>query len=516
MSNSSLRIPALRTENQPVTITHLLLLSFVSLAAVVWGAVLVLGTEGIELEQYLVLLGFFGLASAIFIFFCIRQNHLGLFYFPVFLTILFFLRFGVAPLICFVDDRSLSPDFNGHSGFLLRALEYVIIGTLAFWMGCHLATRNAGGGPQSADRMSQESHAEYSTLAWAGVVYAVVFGIKLYLLHAHLYSYVGSWQAYYAHLGLLQVLQTTASIGGAAALVIVTIEKYFHPAKVPCRLLFWMIFISEVGWGFASGMKAFVLQPFILVAIVASLIERKFSKGWVAVALLGLIALYPLSNTYRRLAVGQRGLTSATAVVSTSLKAISQTQRSEAGAQDWLQNGWRMSVRRMDMLTSVGLVLWLGPKAPLLRGKERWWMLPYYPFIPRFIWHSKPILDKGRRFSIATGSTSSSSLAITYPGDLYADYGLPGVVLGMFLLGVVSQGLTNTVTGPLDKRRLFVYAAMFLTVTDIEIDAFSFWATVIKSFVMLSVIALVVYGPRLRAAREPSTRNRSAPKPCES
>jgi hypothetical protein len=505
MSNFPLHIPSRQAEYRPVTAAHLLLLLFVSLAAVVWGAFLVLGTRGVQFEQYLLLLGFFGLASAVFIFSRVKGKHIGVFYFPVFLTIVIFLRFGVAPIACFLDGRNLSPDFGGQYGYLLQALEYIIIGMVAFWAGCALAAK--GGSPQrleSAGRIINQDRVRYSTLIGTMLVYAGAFAIKLYLLQAHLFAYVGTWKAYYSNLGQLQVVGTVASLGGAGVLAFITIERYFHPYDMPCWLLFWMILVSEVAWGLASGMKGLALQPFIIVAIISSLVRGRFMKRWAAVVLLGLVALYPLANNYRRLVKNEGGLATPAAVVSTGFQALSQTQASTGGAFGWVLSGWKTSVKRLDMLTSVGLVLWLGPRAQLLQGKERWWMVPYYPFIPRLVWPSKPVLDKGRRFSAATGSVATSSMAITYPGDLYASYGLAGIVVGMFLLGVVCQALTNTITGRLDKSRLFVYAAMFMAVSHLETDAFSYLTSLLKTFVMLSVVALVIYGLRRSANEAPA------------
>lgn len=507
MSDSFLEIPTPEAGNRPVTAAHLLVLFSVSLASVVWGASLVLGTRGVQFEQYLLLLGFFGLASALFIFFRVRDNHVGVFYFPVFLTLLMLLRFGVAPLACFLDEKNLSPDFGGQYGYLLQALEYIILGMLAFWAGCLLASRRRS--PErleSKDRVCRNTRAGYSTLTWALVVYAGVFAIKLYLLHAHLYAYVGTWKNYYANLSLLQVLGTAAGLGGAGVLAFLTIERCCHSSDVPCWLLFWLILASEVAWGLASGMKERALEPLAIVAIISSLVERRLKKRWVAAALLGLVAVYPFSNNYRRLVREKGGLSSASAVVATGIEALTSTQASASGASSWARSGWQMSVQRLDMLTSVGLVLWLGRRARLLRGDERWWMLPYYPFVPRFMWPSKPVLDKGLRFSAATGSAATSSLAITYPGDLYALYGLPGIALGMLLLGVVCQALTNTITSGLDKRRLFVYAAMFISVSRLEADAFGYLTSLLKTFALLSVAALVVYGLPRRAREAPAAQ----------
>ena len=198
-------------------------------------------------------------------------------------------------------------------------------------------------------------------------------------------------------------------------------------------------------------------------------------------------------------------------VASTGAKALSETetQQSQHGYAGWLRNGWSESVNRLDLLQSFGLVLSLGPRAAVLQGNERWWMIPFYPFIPRFIWHSKPILDKGARFSVALGYGNKTSTGISYPGDLYLTYGLTGLLAGMFILGIIGQWLANGVTGALDERRVFIYAGIFLTVTDMEIDAFSFWSGLLKTFAILSVIAWLVYGPRPLPVK-PSAHSRRA------
>lgn len=188
--------------------------------------------------------------------------------------------------------------------------------------------------------------------------------------------------------------------------------------------------------------------------------------------------------------------------------ALRRTYGASSGAWSEIERGWSNAVSRLDLLQSVGLIVSMGPRASQLFGGERWWMLPFYPFVPRFIWRSKPVLIEGGRFSVALGYgkpgstawTVGTSTGVTYPGDLYARGGLLAIITGMFLLGVVAQWLTSGVVGVLNRRRLFIYAAIFLTATGMEIDAFSFWSGLIKTFVILSVIAWFVYGPRRRPA----------------
>ena len=121
-------------------------------------------------------------------------------------------------------------------------------------------------------------------------------------------------------------------------------------------------------------------------------------------------------------------------------------------------------------------------------------MLPFYPFIPRFLWSSKPILDKGRRFSVALGLGDQTATTLTYPGDLCFEFGVPGLLLGMFLFGLVAQWLTNRLSVAGSKRHLFIYTGLLITLVFlIESDVFAFWSTLIRSTTILSTVAWAVY-----------------------
>jgi hypothetical protein len=76
-----------------------------------------------------------------------------------------------------------------------------------------------------------------------------------------------------------------------------------------------------------------------------------------------------------------------------------------------------------------------------------------YAFIPRFLWPEKPIIAKGAWFAMEIGQaymrrdgSISNSVAMTIPGELYLNFGWPGVVLGCLAYGML-LGVFWTRTG---------------------------------------------------------------------
>lgn len=511
MASSSLPYQRNRdAAGSPVQPAHLIVLIALAVGAALWGWFLISGSRASIGREFLLWLGLFGLVSAGFIFTRVRGNHLRLFDLPIFLTVYIFLRFGLAPVGSFVSPKLMNPFLNGSQAPLLQALLYVMLGMVGFWIGCYVVCSKPN---RNSTRTVEAPSREHFILVAAVGLYIVAFATKVYLLSHHLFSYLTSGQAYQQHLAGLQVLSAVAGLG-TYALIILCIEKYQHPDDRLRSALFWAVFGSQCFWGLISGMKQSLLQNFVFVAIIASLIQRRVRTRWIVAAVAGMVLIYPFSNRYRQL-VRQPGTSIAS--FSTAITAIRQaaTGENETGSSGQSQSGWTDTLNRLDLLWCFGQILNLGPRAAVLQGKERWWMIPYFPFVPRFIWHSKPILSAGGRFSVALGLPATTSTAVSYPGDLYANFGLAGVVIGMLFLGLVAEWLTNLVRDALDKRRLFIYVAIFLAFTDMEIDYFSFWSGLIKSLVIVFAVALVVYGPRRQHSKTRVKRKRSLVGPCE-
>jgi hypothetical protein len=73
-----------------------------------------------------------------------------------------------------------------------------------------------------------------------------------------------------------------------------------------------------------------------------------------------------------------------------------------------------------------------------------------YAFIPRLIWPDKPIVTRGSWFTAYLGGSGSeeeskTSTGIYSAGELYWNFGIPGVIAGMFLMGVIFSYIASVV-----------------------------------------------------------------------
>jgi hypothetical protein len=489
---------------------HLAVVLTLALSAAAGGGALILGGRGLQLQAYLAILAFYTVCSATFVFSRIRRARLQVFEIPVFITGMFLLEFGLIPLRNFVDPNEIDRRLSANGAELVRTLLYVTLGMIAFWIGCELVRRRSN---EISGRWREQTWVpgprRTGLLLVTAGLYAASSVTKYYLLKNHLYSYLGSIETYYENLASVQVLNVVSEFG-TLVLIVIAIERFRAKLDPLWRTIFICVFTSELLWGLLSGMKGLVLQNFILVALVSSFVERKLKLRWLVLPFLALIALYPFSQSYRQVVnAGKEGITSFAEGAKAGRQAYEQVGGAGRDAGYSWREGVNLTLQRMDLLTCVAQVFALNPQeASMVKGEVKWYLLPLYPFIPRLLWHNKPILDEGARFTLALrgdfGDTlnAGSSTAVTYPGDLYLQFGFPGILLGMFLFGVVAQWFTNRVTGPLAPPTLFVYTSVYLFGFPYEVGAFEVWTGFLKLLAIVYLLKLAIYGRPPVALRE--------------
>ncbi len=118
--------------------------------------------------------------------------------------------------------------------------------------------------------------------------------------------------------------------------------------------------------------------------------------------------------------------------------------------------------------------------------------------IPRFLWPDKPIIALGAWFALEIGTAYkndggrvNNSINMTIPGELYLDFGWPGLVIGSLLVGLFIAMLWNStgfyssqynITGIIFGGYLY-YVALLNFGADLQI-----MITIISTFIIFLII----------------------------
>jgi len=131
-----------------------------------------------------------------------------------------------------------------------------------------------------------------------------------------------------------------------------------------------------------------------------------------------------------------------------------------------------------------------------------------YAFIPRILWPDKPAVTRGAWFTVYTGfaeteAEATTSTGITATGELYWNFGLPGVLAGMFVIGWLLALLWRLAgTDPRgDIVRTLLYVSLML-----QMNNMSEFVTVLVSVAVMTLL----FGGLLFASKIVARRNTDA------
>jgi hypothetical protein len=130
-----------------------------------------------------------------------------------------------------------------------------------------------------------------------------------------------------------------------------------------------------------------------------------------------------------------------------------------------------------------------------------------YAFVPRILWPNKPTVTRGAWFTTYTGFSESeeeatTSLGISATGELYWNFGVPGVVIGMFAIGWLLAQLWRLATT--DPRGAPVRMLLYVVLV-VNMPNMSEFVTVLVSIVMMGIVfgALIWISPMFGRPRSP-------------
>lgn len=131
-----------------------------------------------------------------------------------------------------------------------------------------------------------------------------------------------------------------------------------------------------------------------------------------------------------------------------------------------------------------------------------------YALIPRVVWPDKPVVSQGAWFAVYLGfaeseSTTTSVWGITAPGELYWNFGIPGLVLGMLLIGSLMGGLWNMAGADPRRKpvRMLLYTIIMINIVNMETAV----TVLVFATLLFVVFRFALFGLRLVPRSRPAT-----------
>ena len=228
------------------------------------------------------------------------------------------------------------------------------------------------------------------------------------------------------------------TFGTIYANVALTLAWIRHRSVAALILLFLNIALGGV-FGLVGGSKTQVLiRPFI-TAITYVLMGGKVSVRWIALGVFVLALIYPASNIGREVRLHYPSFAAAFADPVGLLSAIGSQSR-QWDFSEWMETGMNATSARLDAVGSTSVLVRDTPSRVEFQN-GRTLLLFFQAWVPRVFWPEKPTITIGRWVTTVYGPGPhiESSTAPSHVGDYYINFGILGVMFGMFLVGSVGR-----------------------------------------------------------------------------
>jgi hypothetical protein len=288
------------------------------------------------------------------------------------------------------------------------------------------------------------------------------------------------------------------------------------PGRKPDRRMAWLL----LGISFSllciklaiSGGKVALIQPFLETAIVVHYGKRRF-KFWemVTIGLPVVLLAFGVVNFYRFVVVGKHGAPKDLADVMSRVSSASDMLNEMHGTGSQ-QSALEQMVDRDAGTDALALIMKYTPHPfPYVYGLH--WIETPLTFIPRQIWKDKPVNMPSAEFEstyMAMPKNYNGFSSMHLIGDLYRNFSYPGVLCGMFLLGVFLRFFYMFCSPSRENGLgLFLYAVLFPEIIHSLESDLGFGLINVSRAAILAVGVAIFLGARFKKVR----RTKFAPQP---
>jgi len=389
------------------------------------------------------------------------------------LTFASLLSFSVPGLGLYSDSRGIQPRLGSYY-WINISMAVAVAGIVCLWLGYLFSSRfHVALGVRAAQAVQQ--HSGQFRLRAAAIVLVVSIVVELYSISTGQFAYLRTNRIQGDLSGFGQL--SAYAISSVYYVTLVTGWYVFcGKANNLTRYIFGLALMAGLGSALVSGMKSGVVELLVAVTLPYFYAKRRIPTQIFVAGFALFVFFYPVNIAYRGIING--GHLNTTSVVDAAGamgSAVVDTWGSHSVLDTLGATGQQAKYRQADVLQEIGLVVRYTPHPFPYRMGAAYLRLPATVLIPRIVWPDKPVDEIGYVMTrdyvgFSAYAAQFTSSAPTVFGDLYMNFGMAGVVVGMVLLGLLGGLLFSAISPALSPGRLLYYYVVFLILTNLESD----------------------------------------------
>lgn len=356
---------------------------------------------------------------------------------------------------------------------VLRALWLVAVGMTA-WAGGYFVGPGMLARSMTAKGVAKVTHTFSShvrSLAAPWILYAIGTAARTAsVLTTGKFQYIGNAiSGDNAATGYGQILSTLTL---CAPLAIAAASLQVFGERLPsARITLGILFLSEISVAAISGLKVNFLVAVLAVIIPYSAARRKLPRATlITSALIFILVIIPFETAYRSTINESSASSSSFQVIQNIPEILKQTLDAD-GILNTIPTSIDYLLLRVQEIDSSAIIMQRTPGQVGYADPAQLAEIPLIGFVPRAIWHSKPIEDQMYQVSqeyYEQPSTVHTAAGITPVGDLYRFGGWITVIVGMLFLGCVVRLLDDVFDVRKNPQVIFLMLLLYPSVVVAE------------------------------------------------
>ena len=275
----------------------------------------------------------------------------------------------------------------------------------------------------------------------------------------------------------------------------------------PLIVLAIVIVALQAVVGFIGNAKEIAMRAIIIFGVAAFLVRGTLPKSWALAAIAFAVFAFPIFQAYRAEVIGLRGISRSDAA-SDIVRSFKQALSVRDKVEKQINENYKVPSFLERSALKPTMEMLIDKTGRTAEFQDGYTLSLYFTgFVPRFIWPDKPDSSVGklvnREFQVS--EDPDTYISATHLGELYWNYGWPGIVVGMFVFGTL-LGFINVRCDLSERvsltRLLILVMTIYTTIVRFEGSIALEYIVFTRSLVMIWILHLVFARPSPRPVIE--------------